>query len=334
MRVTRWTLGLVVVLTLSVIAAGLGGKATAGSGKTLQIAYLNPSAANTWLLESKIAMQKVAAKRNAQVTEFDAQFDATKQAQQIQDVIASGKYQGIVLNPTGAGLETDVAAALKAGIKVAVIGQILGTRLDTSAPQVKGVTVSVVAPPLRSGQRLGLLTLQACKGKNPCRVVYFYGLKGNPGDVAYKQGFDQVIAKNKAIKIVATGEGKYLGPDVALAAMQDILQSHPDFEVAVGADQPMQGVQQALEQVHKLNKVAIIGLGGSQVALKDVASHKWFGDVFGAPQTEGSLGMTALLDALQKGLDRGQGIDPLSAVGHNGLVTQKNVNKFKAQWKG
>jgi ribose transport system substrate-binding protein len=334
MRFRRWTFGLVIVACVSVVVASAGGKAVAGSSKTLQIAYLNPSAANTWLLQSKNAMVKVANTRNAKVTEFDAQFDVRKQAQQIQDIIASKKYQGIVLNPAGAGLDTDVAAAIKAGIKVAVIGQVLGDRLDTSAPQVKGVTVSVVAPPLRSGQRYGLLTLKACKGVNPCRVVYFYGLKGNTGDNAYKKGFDQVIARNKAIKIVATGEGKYLGPDVALKAMQDILQSTPDFEVVVGADQSIQGVQQALEQVGKAGKVKLIGLGGSQAAIKNVATKKWYGDVFGAPQTEGRLGMIGLLDALQKGIDKGKGIDPLTAVPDNGLVTQANVKKFKAQWTG
>jgi hypothetical protein len=35
---------------------------------------------------------------------------------------------------------------------------------------------------------------------------------------------------------VADGEGEYLGPDVALAALQDILQTTPEFEVVVGSD--------------------------------------------------------------------------------------------------
>lgn len=344
MNLRRWTVALLVALALG-IAAGCGGddeepgaapptNGEASSAEPLEIAFLSASSANTWLASSLTAMEAVAAERgNVTITEFDAQFKPEEQTKQLQDAIAAGRYDGIVVTAIGPGIIPDVEAALDAGIKVAVLNQVLGDQLDTADPQVEGVSVSVMAPPLRSGERLGALAVQACEDKDPCRVVYFFGIKGIPLDVAMRQGFDSVIAENPAITIVDEGEGQYLGPDVGLAAMQDILQATPDFDVVVGSDQSMQGVQQALEQAGKLNQVAVIGLGGSEAAIQAVADGKWFGDVFGAPYTEGELAMEALLQAIDEDTDAG-GIDPLTEIPDEGLITQENVASFEAQWAG
>ena len=43
--------------------------------------------------------------------------------------------------------------------------------------------------------------------------------------------------------------------------------------------------------------------------------------------------MEAMVDALKNGIDQG-GIDPLTSVPDNGLITSGNVSKFSAQWDG
>ncbi len=134
----------------------------------------------------------------------------------------------------------------EAGLKIVGLNQVIGDRLDTADPQDPSISASVMAPPRRSGERLGTLTLQACEGLDPCDVVYFYGIKGIPLDVAIKEGFD-AVTEGSTVNIVAEGEGQYLGPDAGLAAMQDILVATPDFDVVVGADQSMQGAEIALD---------------------------------------------------------------------------------------
>lgn len=346
MRTRRWLVVLVGALSLVVIAAGCGGdddEAAApetAPGETerepFRIAYLSASSANTWLLSSKRAMEEVAAERGATITELDAEFNPELQTRQLQDVIASGRYDGIVIAViVGPAIIPDVEAAIAAGLKVSVLNQVLGDRFDTADPQVEGVSASVLAPPRRSGERLGQVTLQACEGKDPCRVVYFFGIRGIPLDIAIREGFDSVIAENPAIEIVAEGEGQYLGPDVGLARMQDILQTTRNFDVVIGADQSMQGVQQALQEAGLLDRVAIIGLGGSEAAITAIREGNWFGGVFGAPFTEGKLAIEALIDALES--DREPvGIDPLTHedVPDEGLITQENVDKFEAEWAG
>jgi ribose transport system substrate-binding protein len=299
-----------------------------------EIAYLSASSANTWLGASKAAMDAIAAENGMSIVEFDGQFDAALQTTQLQDVIASGQYDGmVVVGIDGTALIPDLQAANEAGMKIVALNQLIGDRFDTADPQDPSISASVLAPPLRSGERLGRLTLMACEGVDPCNVVYFYGIKGIPLDVAIKEGFDAVV-EGSTVNIVAEGEGQYLGPDVGLAQMQDILTAVGDtqIDVVVGADQPKQGAEIALSDAGLLDSVKVIGFGGSTPALEAVADGRWFGDLMGAPYTEGELAINAMIDALA-GTDAG-GIDTALELQDEGLVTAENVADFTAEWDG
>lgn len=304
----------------------------ADSGDAVQIAYLSASSANTWLAASRTAMEKVAADSGAEIVEFDAQFDPALQQQQFQDAITSGQYGGIVLvSLAGSGSIPDVEAALEAGIEVVVLNQVVGDDLTTVEPQVDGIAAAVFEPPQVRGERIGQLTLDACGDLDPCNVVYFYGIRGVPLDEAVRAGWDATVA-GSGVTVVAEAEGQYLGPDVGLAAMQDILVSTPEIDVVVGADQSMQGVELALDEADGFDDVLIIGFGGSSYAVDAVTDGRWWGGLYGAPATEGELAMQAMLDALD-GTDTG-GVDPALSVPNGGLMTQDNVGDFTPQWDG
>lgn len=297
----------------------------------VQIAYLSASSANTWLGASRTAMEEVAGANNIEIVEFDAQFDAALQQQQFQDAISSGQYAGIMLvSLTGAGAIPDVQDALDAGIEVVVLNQVVGEDLTTVEPQVEGIAAAVFEPPQVRGERLGQLTLEACADFDPCNVVYFFGIRGIPLDEAVRSGWDTVVA-GSTVSVVAEGEGQYLGPDVGLAAMQDILVSTSGINVVVGADQSMQGAEIAISDA-SLEDVRILGFGGSSYAVDAISDGRWWGGLYGAPFTEGQLAMEAMVDALG-GTDAG-GIDPALSVPNGGLMTQDNIGDFSAQWDG
>ncbi|MCY3587024.1 MAG: sugar ABC transporter substrate-binding protein [Acidimicrobiaceae bacterium] len=299
-----------------------------------QVAYLSASSANTWLLSSRNEMEAVAAANNVEVTEFDAQFDPGLQTTQFQDVIASGKYDGVILvSINGIASAPDIAAAIDAGMEVVILNQVVGEDFSTSEPQVPGVSANVMAAPFVNGKRLGALTVVACADRDPCEVVYIYGIKGLPIDDAARAGLDEVIADHPSISIVAEGEGQYLGPEGGINATQDILQVAPDFDVLVGADQSVQGAEIVLAEEGKLDHVRLVGWGGSTPALEGIAAGRWFGGVFGAPGDEGRIAMEAMVSALTGGPDFG-GVDPLAALPDDGLVTAGNVDQFSAQWDG
>ena len=307
---------------------------TAAAPESFNVAYLSASSANTWLLASREQMEAVAAGASVTMTEFDAQFDPGLQTTQMQDVVASGQYDGIIVTAiVGPGLAPDIEAALDAGLEVVVLNQVVGTDLTTADPQVDGVAASVMAPPQRSGERLGALAVQACEGNDSCGVVFIYGIKGIPLDDALRSGFDSVIADHANISVVAEGEGQYLGPEGGMNAIQDIMQATPDFDVVVGADQSIQGIEIVLREEGMLGSVKLIGLGGSAAAIDGISSGTWFGGVFGAPGDEGRYAMEAMVAALRDGIVTG-GVDPAKTLPDEGLVTAANVSQFEAQWEG
>lgn len=299
-----------------------------------KVAYLSASSANTWLQSSYKAMQEAAAPEQIELVEFDAQFKPGEAAKQIQDVIASGEYEGIIIaGLDGAALIPDLEQAIAAGLPVVVLNQVIGDALDTSDPQFEGAAASVLVPPKASGTLLGELAVEACADVNPCNVGYLFGLKGTPIDTAVRAGFDEAIAVNPNITVVAEGESQYLGPDVAMKATQDMLQQQPDINVITGPDQGIQGAQLAIDDAGKSGSIKLIGFGGSQAALDAVGSGAWFGDVFGAPATEGTLAMDAMIAVLRDGTATG-GVNPLVSFPNGGKVTGANVSEFTAEWAG
>ncbi len=303
------------------------------STEGLQLAYLSASSANTWYASSRAQMQRIADENGIDMIEFDAAFNPQAQTAQLQDVIASGEYDGVIVAAVnGPGLIPDIEDALAEGIEVVVLNTVVGDDLAEGAPQVDGIAASSLAPPVENGERMGGLTVQACGSLDPCRVVYLYGIKGFPLDVALKEGFDNVLARNPSVTIVADGEGQYLGPEGGINAMQDILIAAPEFDVVIGADQSIQGVEIVLND-EGMTDVKLIGLGGSITGLQAVAEGRWYGVIYGAPGSEGANAMNAMILALTEGVHSG-GINPLADVTDNGLVTAANVDKFNGQWDG
>lgn len=326
---TRGGLALAIAGTMALTGASM---AAAQDEEPIEVAYMSASSANTWLGASLEAMEEVAAANNIVITEFDAQFDAALQTTQIQDAIAADRYDGMIMVAlAGAAVIPDLEAAAETGMKIVGLNQVIGDDFTTVEPQTAALSATVFEPPYVRGERLGALTLAACEGLEQCDVVYFYGIKGIPLDVAIKQGFDDVTAGSN-VNIVAEGEGLYLGPDNGLAQMQDIIVSTPEFDVVVGADQPMQGIELALEDAGMAGQARLIGFGGSSVALEAVKDGRWWGELFGTPATEGRLAMEALVEALN-GNDLG-GIDPALSVQDEGLVTAENAADFTAEWDG
>ncbi|WP_418058830.1 sugar ABC transporter substrate-binding protein [Pimelobacter simplex] len=310
----------------------VSGKSDSGDGP-VKIAYLTASAANTWLTASGKAMQEDAKKNNVEITTFDAKFTPGAAAKQVQDVISSGQYKGIIIATVdGAGVIPALQKAIKAGLKVVVLNQIIGTELDTADPQVPGVSASVLAPPTATGERVGKLTVDACADLDPCRVVFMYGQKGTPFDTALRSTFDEQIGAHPSITVIAEGQGGFLGTDEPKKATQDILQAHPAFDVLVGTgDQQIRGAHLALKAAGKTD-VKLIGVGGSEPAIAGLKDGTWWGDVAGAPETEGHQAFEAMMNALD-GTDDG-GIDVTESLVDDGLITQANVDEFTPQWAG
>jgi ribose transport system substrate-binding protein len=314
-------------------SSGASSAAAAPTG-TVQIAYLSFAVANSYDAPKLAAAQAAAADNNAKLTVFDANNDPKTQYSQLQNVISSGTYQGVIVQPIfGTGLTDLVSQAIAKGIKVVNIDQILGPDLSTAQPQVQGLSANVAFVPTDMGTKLGKLTVQACASKNlnPCKIGYLYDIKASSLDIAIQKAFTAAVA-GSPVTVVAEGQD-FFTPAGGLKAVQDMLTAHPDLNAVVGSDQGIEGAVQALASANKTGKVLLVGYGGSAAGLSGVSSGAWFGTVVQTPATEGRLGVADLVKAIRDSTTSG-GVDPLATLPDQGVVTAADVSQFTAEWPG
>jgi ribose transport system substrate-binding protein len=315
-------------LTIStLVAAGaLGGSAafaqSPSAGEPLDLAYLSFAVANSYDAPMQAAAEAAAAAGNARLTVFDANNDPAAQTKQLQDAVAAGRYDGIVLQPIYGA--------------VANIDQILGADFTTAAAQVDGLSANVVFVPSDMGTKIGQLVVQACAdlAVDPCDVGYIYSVKASGLDGALRTAFDTAIAANPAISVVAEGESFYQQA-LGLKAAQDMLTAHPDMDVIVGADQAVLGARTAAQGAGVADSIRLVGYGGGQAGLDSVAAGTQFGTVMQLPASEGRLGVEQLIGAIRSGTPA-EGMDPLAQLPDGGVVTKDNVDQFMslAEWPG
>jgi ribose transport system substrate-binding protein len=312
-----------------------GSPSSSSSSKPLNIAYLSFAVQNSYDAPMLAAATAVADESHANLKVFDANNSPQTQEQQMQDVINSGQYNGIITQPIyNTELTSLVTQAVNKGIKVVNMDQILGPSLSTDALQVKGLSANVTFVPTKIGTQLGQQVVAACQAKNlnPCNIGYLYDIKASALDNAISGAFDTAIKADPNAKIVAQGQS-YFSPTTGLTAVQDMLQADPNINLIVGSDQGIEGGAQALATAHLTGKVILVGYGASAAALAGVASGAWYSDVAQAPASEGRLAMQALIAAIQTGKVSGA-IDPVAGLPDNGIVTKADVSQFTAEWPG
>jgi ribose transport system substrate-binding protein len=316
-----------------VAVAGAGPATLAQDEEPLRIAYLSFAIANSYDAPMLAAAHEAAAAGNAELVEFDANNDPGVQLQQLQDAVTSGQFDGILVQPIfGAGLVTAVQEAIAAGVPVGNVDQILGEDMTTSDAQVEGLAANVVFVPSEIGRKLGELTVEACADLDPCEVGYIDAFGQIPLDISIRAAFDEAIAANPAITVVQEGLGMF-NPATGLATGQDMLSAQPGIDVIVGSDQAITGVLQAIEAAALDHPVVTIGYGGGQTALDGIAAGTRFATVMQMPATEGRLATEHLISAIRTG-EPAAGVDPVSELPNEGVVTAETVGDFTAEWPG
>lgn len=326
------TVGAVCAIGMSAMLMSPAGAAKAGE-KTLKVAYMSFSVQNSYDAPMLAAAQKQAKASHVVLTVFNAATTPTKQYDELQTVISTHAYQGIITQPiVSTNLVPLVKEAISDHISVANMDQELGPKLTTAAPQVKGLAVNVVFVPTKIGQKLGVLVSEACAKLNPCNIGYMFDIKDSSLDTAIHGAFMKQIDRHKNIKIVTTGQS-YFTPSKGEAAAQDMLTGHPTLNLIVGSDQGMEGSTVAIGEAGKTGKVILVGYGASEAAVKGIEAGKWFASVAQLPASEGQLAVKYLAESIRTHKTFG-GIDPVTKVEDNGIITKANAASFHAQWPG
>jgi ribose transport system substrate-binding protein len=302
--------------------------------KPMTIAYLSFAVDNSYDAPMLAAAQAVADTDGATLKVFDAANSPQTQYDQLQTVISSGQYNGIITQPIeSTGLVSLVQEAIAKGIKVVNMDQILGPSLTTAAPQVAGLSANVTFVPTTIGTQLGQQVVAACASKNlnPCKVGYLYDIKASSLDTAIYGAFFAAI-KGSPVKVVTYGQS-FFTPTIGLSAVETMLQAQPGLNLIVGSDQGIEGAMTALTTVDKSDHVLLVGYGASAAAVAGVESGAIFSDVAQAPASEGRLAVQALVEALQTGKVSGA-INPVAGLPDGGIVTKANASQFTPEWPG
>ena len=147
------------------------------------------------------AAQAVASTDGATMKVFDANNSPQTQFSQLQDVINSGQYNGIIVQPIfGTGLTSLVVQADRQGDQGREYGPDPRAGPVDGLAAGEGAVANVTFVPTEIGTKLGDLVVQACKAKNlnPCKVGYLFDIKASALDVAINGAFGKAIAGRRS----------------------------------------------------------------------------------------------------------------------------------------
>lgn len=275
---------------------------------------------------------------NVTLSILDGEFNSTLQYNQVEDAIASKKYDGFIMFPNDTiGIAGAVKEAAAAGIKVVAIQFPIGPDLNTLKPQVPGIVATVAAPPADGAKLQAEDVAEYCKDKNPCNVAIVIGQKVYPFDNLRYQTYLEILKKHPNVKVVATVEGNY-DPSTAMTGMQDVLQGNKKVDAVLSnADQQTMGVEIALKSEGVApGSVYLTGGGGDAIAVNAIRQGRWAETYGVVPTTMGVKALDTLVDALDgKTVDpeiNADKLSPLPPIWTKAVLDSHP--QFQAEWQG
>jgi ribose transport system substrate-binding protein len=308
-----------------------GSGSSSGGAKKAKIAAFLVDTANPYDTVLGGSEKSTAKKLGASITVFGANNSPSTQVGQCQDAVSSNQYNVFLLKAVaGPPLMACARQAISQGIKVVAVDDPLGPKY-TIAPQLPGVSASIISLPTTNGTALANLTVGACAGKNPCQVAYFFGPPAFVFASESRAQFNSEIAKHSNIKVIDEASSNFQS-SLGTSLTQQLLTTHPGVNVITSdSDQTVLGAEKALKSTGK-SGVKLVGGGGSCPGADAIKAGALYGTSALYPAT---LGSTSVQDGV-KALN-GQPIAKvqlnvayLSSLGPQ--ITKANIAKFKCEW--
>ncbi|ACQ70441.1 periplasmic binding protein/LacI transcriptional regulator [Exiguobacterium sp. AT1b] len=247
----------------------------------LSISTLN----NPFFVALKEGAEEQANEMDATLTVADAQNDAAKQVNDVEDMIQKG-MDLILINPTDSeAVGAAVQAANDAGIPVITV--------DRNA-ETGEVVAHVASDNVAGGQLAGDYMVELV-GEGQ-KVVELEGIPGASATRDRGQGFNEAI--DGKLEVVAKQSANFDRAE-GLTVMENILQDNKDI-VAVFAhnDEMALGAVQALEAAG-MSDVKVIGFDATDDAVKAVEGGTMAATVAQKPAEIGKLGVEAAINHLK-----------------------------------
>lgn len=244
----------------------------------------------------------------------DAQNDPGKEITNIENLIMQ-RVDVLILDPSDSdAIVPSVEAANDAGIPVVTI--------DRKSNGGKVIT-HIGFDAIKSGRIAGTFIADALGGKG--KVVELVGIMGTSVAQDRSKGFNQIMAENPGITIVAKQTANF-DRGQAMSVMEDILQAQSEIDGIYAANDEMaMGALAAIEAAGRLDEIVLIGCDAIDPAMDAIRSGKMEATIAEPPFF---LGKAAIETAM--GVYNGKSY-PKEVVLENQLVTPENVNQIKTR---
>ena len=234
---------------------------------------------NPFFVKIKDGIEKEAKKQGVKVKFADAQDDAAKQANDIDDLIQQ-KVDYLIVNPT----DSD---AISGSIQIANDEAIPVITLDRDV--AKGDVASFIASDNIKGGEMGGELIVDELGED-AKVAELEGVPGASATRERGKGFHNVA--DKSLDVVSKQSAKFNRTE-GLNVTQNIIQAHPDIKAIFSQNDEM-----ALGAVEAIgNKdIKVIGFDGNEDAIKSVEKGKLFATVAQQPNLMGEESIKTIMN--------------------------------------
>jgi ribose transport system substrate-binding protein len=258
------------------------------SGHTLNIAYLAYGDVNTYEQANIKGAEDAAKAAGAGLTVFNSNEDPTTQLNQVQDVLTSGRYNGIVIQALdGQQVCTQMTKqAEAAGILVVDITEPLcGTDSVPIGKQWVAGTVGNFVP-VDTDYYVQWIQQTLAEDPGATQIGVLAGPALSPTTAQLEIALKQVLASHPSVKVVATYNTDFTQP-AGLTDTQALLQAHPGVNLILSqSGGPSLGAAEAVSMAGKTGKVLVADTGGSKDVVAKVLSGAILNTAVQSPANE------------------------------------------------
>ncbi len=235
--------------------------------ETYRVGFAQTESNNPWRLAQTASMRAEAERLGYQLVYTDAGGSAARQVSDVESMIAQGVDLIFLAPREEVPLARAVLRAKEAGIPVILLDR----RVDETQAQAGRDYITFIGSDfIDQGRRAAEWLVEATGGEGT--IIELEGTTGSSPANDRKQGFDEVIAEQPGMEIVASQDGDF-ARDTGRQVMETLLLAHPDVTAVYAHNDEMAiGAIAALEAAGRTpgEDVIIVSIDGTRDALQAI----------------------------------------------------------------
>jgi fructose transport system substrate-binding protein len=284
-------------LLAAVVALALTGSCKSGGPARgpLLIGLVTKTETNPFFVKLREAAAARAREQGAEVIALAGKFEGDSEGQvtAIESLVSKG-VRGILVTPSN-------SSAILGAVKRARDKGILVAALDTPTEPADAVEGTFATDNREAGRLQGAWLRAALSGR-AAKVVLLNGTPGSAVDTDRRNGFLQGFGIRDGDAAVVGRADAYGDQSKAQAAMENLLQAHPDVTVVYTINEPTaRGAYVAIAARGKQEQILIGSIDGGCAGVADVKEGRLGATVMQFPKRMAEQGVDAVLEYTKTG---------------------------------